>query len=589
MPTLAGCKSSEFQIQGGIDAIQCSRSSRCVCNKVATYEAEPLIGTIWHRRDGTSFRANLNSQLQVIWCSNASVAGSTKTDLFPTVVEVPSHPFLSYQPRHMPPRENPPHPFALIEAMRSIGYTPATALADLVDNSVSAHATLVKIRVAPPTTEQAGGTATVEDNGNGMAPERLAEAMRWGGEGPNKVRSADDLGRFGLGMKTASISMGKKLTVATRAKPGAAIAILRWDLDHVTKYGWQMLDGPDQLAEPEIARSIIGQDPQATGTTVVVSELDRLEVRSALQSQREKNQAALTRKIATHLGMVFHRFLENKKVIRLGESAISPWDPFESAAHLDTEQLADGVRVSSFVLPHHSNVLDDVYKRLSGPLGWTAHQGFFVYRADRLIVPGGWLRLVSPEESCKLARIKIDLPNTLDAGWKLNVMKSSLAPPSSQLAALERIGDATRRRAMAVYSFRGERQAPASASGVESNSTFFWNQETASETVHFRINRNHPVVQTLKQSVKEPAIAEAFLRAFERLLPLEAILQDPKRTTNGAVPSNSPEDIQKLAKLAKMAVRVLRTQGHSHDDAIKLVLAADPFSWQSAAIYPLLK
>ena len=79
----------------------------------------------------------------------------------------------------MPPRENPPHPFALIEAMRSIGYTPATALADLVDNSVSAHATLVKIRVAPPTTEQAGGTATVEDNGKGMTPERLAEAMRW--------------------------------------------------------------------------------------------------------------------------------------------------------------------------------------------------------------------------------------------------------------------------------------------------------------------------------------------------------------------------------------------------------------------------
>jgi hypothetical protein len=499
------------------------------------------------------------------------------------------HPARTYRPRLMQPRENPPHPFALIEAMRSIGYTPPTALADLVDNSVSAHATLVKIRVAPPKAEQTGGTATVEDNGNGMTPEGLAEAMRWGGEGPQKVRNADDLGRFGLGMKTASISMGKKLTVATRAKPGAAIAILRWDLDHVTKHGWQMLDGADELAEPEIARSIIGQDPKATGTTVVVSELDRVEVRSALQSQREKNQAALTRKISTHLGMVFHRFLANGTVIRLGDSAISPWDPFESAALKDKEQLGDGVVVSSYVLPHHSNLLDDVYARLSGPLGWTAHQGFFVYRANRLIVPGGWLRLFSPEESCKLARIKIDLPNALDAGWKLNVMKSSLAPPSWQLASLERIGEATRRHAMAVYNFRGERQAPATANGAETTGNSFWNQETAKETVRFRINRNHPVVQTLKQSVKEPAVAEAFLRAFERLLPLEAILQDPKRTTNGAVPSNSPEDVQKLAQLAKKAVRVLRTQGHSQDEAIKLVLAAEPFSWHSAAIHSLLK
>ena len=139
---------------------------------------------------------------------------------------------------------------------------------------------------------------------------------------------------------------------------------------------------------------------------------------------------------------------------------------------------------------------------------------------------------------------------------------------------------------MAVYNFRGERQAPPSA---ESTTRPFWNQETEKETVRFRINRNHPVVQTLKQSVKEPAVAEAFLRAFERLLPLEAILQDPKRTTNGAVPSNSPEEVEKLAQFAKKAVRVLRAQGHSQEEAIKLVLAAEPFSWHSAALNSVLK
>lgn len=480
-------------------------------------------------------------------------------------------------------RSNPPHPFALIEAMRSIGYTPPTALADLIDNSLTARSTEIRIRVAPLDGSRAG-SVTVEDNGEGMTPARHQEAMRWGGEGPRVARSKHDLGRFGLGLKTASFSLGKSLTVATRAKPGAALSVLRWDLEHVIDHGWEMVEDLPAEAEQELARTALRSDPSRTGTAVIITDLDRLEIGAALISQKEKNFTALLKKISGHLGLVFHRYISNGTKIYLGSSQIAAWDLFAGGTMRDSEQLSDGIHVSSFVLPHHSKVTPDEYDRLAGPAGWTAHQGFLVYRADRLIVSGGWLRLFQPEESCKLARIKIDIPNSADAGWKLNVMKSTLVPPSTQLGALERIGEATRRMAMSIYNFRGDRQAPQAALGAGDANQPFWNQETGKETVRFRINRSHPVVQTLKQSVKDSATAEHFLRTFERLLPFEAILQDPKRTTNGALPSSSPEEINQMGILAKKAIRVLRNQGHGKEEAERIVLSVEPFSWHAPEI-----
>lgn len=484
--------------------------------------------------------------------------------------------------------ENPPHPFALVEAMRSIGYTPPTAIADLVDNSVTAGARTIAIRIAPPRTAADAGYVTVEDDGAGMSADRLAEAMRWGGNGPAQERRPDDLGRFGLGMKTASFSMGTRLTVASRATAGAALAVLRWDLDHVAKAGWRMLEGADPAAEPLLARSALAGAGRPAGTLVIVTGLDRLGVHSKLAAHRQRNEAVMMEKVSRHLGMVFHRFIAAGVTIRLGASAIAAWDPFDCGQLKDEEMLGERVSVASYVLPHHSRMTTEQHARLSGPLGWGTHQGFLVYRAKRLIVPGGWLRLFPSEDKCRLARIRIDLPNALDAGWSLNVMKSSVVPPSWHLADLQRIGEATRRHAMAVFNFRGERQAPASGTYDDPVGQAFWNQEPTPDAIRFRINRAHPVVQTLKQSVLNPATAEDFLRAFERLLPLEAILQDPKRTTNGAVHEPAPDEIGALAEFARRAVKTLRAQGHTAEAARRIVLSVEPFVFHADEIGPKL-
>jgi hypothetical protein len=481
-------------------------------------------------------------------------------------------------------KENPPHPFALVEGLRSVGYSPPTALADLVDNSITAEAKTISIQVSPPRTAAAGGYVVVEDNGKGMSMSELEKAMRWGGDGPGKERGPNDLGRFGLGLKTASISMGKKLTVASRNQPSAPLSILRWDLDHVAAHGWRMLEGPDPDAAPLLARSTLATSSKAVGTIVIVTHLDKLATRSSLLANAERNETALTKKISKHLGMVFHRFIEAGIVIRLGATAVVEWDPFEGAVLKDKETLGERADVASFVLPHHSKVTVAQNERMAGPLGWGGHQGFLVYREKRLIVPGGWLRLFPAEDNCRLARIRIDLPNALDAGWSLNVMKSSVVPPSWLLADLQRIAEATRRHAMAVFNFRGDRQAQREGTYGDPVAQSFWNQIPTPEAVRFRINRAHPVVQTLKQSVRDSAVAEDFLRAFERLLPLEAILQDPKRTTNGAVNEPSTDEIEGLAEFARKTIKTMRSHGHSAAEAEKIVLTAEPFIYHAEQI-----
>ena len=181
-------------------------------------------------------------------------------------------------------------------------------------------------------------------------------------------------------------------------------------------------------------------------------------------------------------------------------------------------------------------------------------------------------------ESCRLARIKIDLKNDLDEKWDLDVIKSKVAPPSWLIADLQRIGEASRRESQAAFNFRGTRQAPNNENQADIERASFWHQLPSPNSVKFRINRAHPVIQSLKQSISEPALAEAFIKTFERLLPLDAILQDPKRTTNGAKEILTPQEIELNAELAKKAVNLLVAQGNSLEKATGLVLSVEPFA-----------
>lgn len=473
--------------------------------------------------------------------------------------------------------ENIPHPSAMVGGMRSIGYSPQTAISDLVDNSITAKAKNIFIGISPSESEKENGYVYVEDDGVGMSNEGLHEAMRWGGKGPQNKRNPNDLGRFGLGLKTASFSLGRKLTVATRDSAGL-IKILSWDLAHMEIAGWKMQEGLDAETKAILERSTLAKNPKATGTIVIITKVDRLTARSSLASNTEKNSANITKKISSHLGMTFHRFIDEGIKIKLGNSEIRPWDPFYKATPKHTEVLGSDVTVTSYVLPHHSTITDAEHAQIEGPKGWNGHQGFLVYRAKRLIVQGGWLGLFDTSESCRLARIRIDLKNNLDEKWDLDVIKSKVSPPSWLLADLQRIGEASRRESQAAFNFRGIRQAPKGESQADIDKASFWHQVPSSTSVKFLINRAHPVIQSLKQSIVEPELAEAFIRTFERLLPFDAILQDPKRTTNGAKDRLTLEEIELTAELAKKGVKLLVAQGNSLEKATTIILSIEPFA-----------
>jgi hypothetical protein len=301
----------------------------------------------------------------------------------------------------------PPKAAAMIESLRGIGYSTAAALADLIDNSISAgcRSVWLEFRFDGPRS-----TITILDDGSGMTVEELRRAMTLGGIGPLVVRAPNDLGRFGLGLKTASFSQSRCLTVAS--KRDGVVSVKRWDLDYIARPevgDWRLLSTPRTGSENIFA----ALDAIEHGTLVVWESLDRI-VGSAKTEDKAAGDAFynLAARVEQHLGMVFHQFLEGgfpDLRIMNGGHRIKAWDPFlrsdlaTSRTPIETINSANGVvEIEGFVLPHKDQ-LGSAYDQAGGLEGWTAQQGFYVYRNRRMLVSGGWL-VVLAKRRCVTGR-----------------------------------------------------------------------------------------------------------------------------------------------------------------------------------------
>jgi hypothetical protein len=459
--------------------------------------------------------------------------------------------------------------------LRDFGYTLPSALADLIDNSIAAQAKTVWVTVEPATAEP---RIAVVDNGLGMTEERLVEAMRMGTLGPLSARSTTDLGRFGLGMKTASLSQGRCVTVIS--KRGRTTTVRRWDLDHVRRtQEWRLLPTPGRAAT-DYCRQV---EKLQHGTAIVIEQLDRASFMRVDPASRGTHLASALESVRDHLGMVFHRFIEEDGLeIRLGEGTIRAWDPY--LIGLSTRLASEKLRLPShrgefevapFILPHHSRLTDDLYEQGAGPLGWNAHQGFYIYRCRRLIVPGTWLNLnLKREEEYKLARIRVDLPNTMDQEWQLNVMKSHVSAPASLRDDFRRIASDVRRQASDVYRVRGERQVPAGSRQEQ----FVWRRESVRTGVRYRVDRTHPVMRALLHAgCTHEAILQSALTLIEHTLPIAAILQEPRRAIDGSAGTDAPLAIDLLVDMMLHAEQFFIRTGKSTTESRNLVLLSEPF------------
>lgn len=326
----------------------------------------------------------------------------------------------------------------LIKSLRDMGYDFAQAVADVVDNAIEAKASLVAIDV-----EFDGDNSWVRiaDNGVGMRPEQLREAMRYGSE---REYSDSDLGKFGLGLKTASMSQCQCLSVASRWNPERAdISAYSWDLGHIERTNkWEVLPA-DKNALPV-------REPlkDTTGTVVLWQKLDRILGYKHPYGEAARRRLFTTcREIEVHLGMVFHKFLSGEAgrrrfKILLNGNEIKPWDPFckkeMKTRPLQSFELPVGengltgsVLFEPYILPPEKEFSSpDAWRSASGPANWNQQQGFYIYRAGRMIQCGGWSNLRTPDEHTKLARIAVSFSPGLDEAFKINVAKMRVQLPA---------------------------------------------------------------------------------------------------------------------------------------------------------------
>jgi len=432
--------------------------------------------------------------------------------------------------------DSPPKAATLIESMRDIGYSLETALADIIDNSITAGATKIGIHVE---TSGSAPVIGIVDNGCGMTRDELITAMRVGSRNPLDARRKLDLGRFGLGLKTASFSQCRRLTVVAQ-KAGERWAAT-WDLDFVAAQDMWAL----QVGHPDEQLPFLDQ-LQSDGVLVLWQKLDRAVEQQGTEAGR-RHFVARVSDARNHLELVFHRFLSGepglrKTEIRLNNLTLVPFDPFH-ASHMATIQgrteivriKGHDISIKAFTLPHHRNVSAAEWEQFAGASGYVKNQGFYLYRERRLIIHGTWFGLARQGELTKLCRVRIDTPNSLDSEWTVDVKKAWARPPlqlRTRLAGLIRtLGEPSQR----VYKSRGAK--------LYSVTDHVWKRVQENNSITYQVNERSPILRGFSEGLPDELKSKFanLLEVMSAAIPLDAIFADM---------ASSPETMR-TSKLAK--------------------------------------
>ena len=473
--------------------------------------------------------------------------------------------------------QHPPNAASLLESMRSLGYSVESALADLIDNSISANARKVSIEfrtVGEP-------YVALLDDGNGMSSAQLEGAMRHGSQSPLVGRSAQDLGRYGLGLKTASISQCRRMTVIS-LKDGELSGYV-WDMDVVIRTNsWTLL----VLDEEDISPLPHVSDLRAagSGTIVLWQRLDRLcagEI-SAGQAIDEKMDFA-----RQHLSLVFHRYLAGESSLPrlslcMNSVSLKPVDPFLTS-HRATQRLDDDaftvegqkVHVKPFILPHLSKLSREDVEEAGGADSFRVRQGFYVYRHYRLIIWGTWFHLGRKDELSKLARVRVDIPNSLDHLWTLDIKKSVAAPPEAVRTNLRRIIRRIRDHSSNTINFKGKLSDPGLI-------TTGWNEVVDRIGVRYEINRGHPTIKRLENALSSAGRAdlEGILRSIETTFPADALYARMASEIRPSFASTLNET--ELADLARTLISGLESDSSVRKAILDSLHLIEPFSIDKA-------
>jgi len=407
--------------------------------------------------------------------------------------------------------EKTPHAKMLLVALRSVGYTNETAIADILDNSISGAATEIELYF-----DWDNRRIIIADNGFGMDYQELMDAMEIGSANPNEMRPSEDLGRFGLGMKTASFSMAKKLLVIS--KKNSTISNAEWNLNTVASEDkWEIseYDESEILMILESIDTYTQYNNWKQGTLIIISELDRLIDETNIEKSK-KNFYKMIRNIKSHIAITFHRFMEeNALKISVNGNKLEAWNPFwiksPATMELAREELFDGkneVVVEPYILPHKSKYnSEEEFKEAGGVKDWRGHQGFYVYRNRRLLVYGTWFGKFKKEPAYNLARIKLDMSADSDFEWDIDIKKSKATLPVAIEEQITQIAYLAIEKSVAVYNSRGVYNRKNTSNNTSLK--YVWEQrKNISGNYMFYLNKKHPMLLKILSGMDENAQKE---------------------------------------------------------------------------------
>lgn len=415
---------------------------------------------------------------------------------------------------------------ALLTGLRAIGYSFSTAVADLLDNSISAFATEIRIFSDPLADSP---YFCILDNGCGMNTKELDNAMLFGSDRNGKEDGEIELGRFGLGLKSASLSQCREFIVAS--KKFGKIRAMSFDLDLIEIENRLLLK---QFNDDEIAAlpNIALLDSYNTGTLVIWTKFDRISQDN--KKEFEKSFRDLVADSKKHVELVFHRFYQGI-AIYYNNKRIERRDPFllDSVGRQQTGRTStiqfngSQIMVVPYTLPFANTLSTDEKALLGNPKSIFDEQGFYLYRNKRLISWGNWMRMGIRSELNKLARIQVDIPSALDSQWMLDVKKSSARIPDSIKDQIKIAVEDSIVRSRRTTKFPGAKEQNAIAK--------VWSRIDEHEgKIKYQINRDNPAIVALKENLgkNESELLEIILSQIECYLPKYSIVNDGNDSLN---------------------------------------------------------
>jgi hypothetical protein len=478
-----------------------------------------------------------------------------------------------------------PDPESLLESIRSVGYSLKEAISDLIDNSISANATRIDIII----NLEGSGKFHLIDNGDGMDHEKLVSSFRLGSTNPKTTRDENDLGRFGMGMKTASLSQCRSVTVTSKQKNSIVSRTL--DLDEVSRQKKWI------IGEKEIQSDLLSRlETIDKGTIVTWEKIDKNNI-------PEEEQNNLLIEIENYISLCFHRFMEranNRILFYLNDSEepIQPVSPVVEGSQVFSEIAIDSVnsKMKAFTIPiRKENQVISLFNSLELFNGVENQQGIYIYRSDRLLCFGGWLGIVKPNNSFKLCRVVIDFKNdySSDKIWSIDIKKTKADIPFEYRQEIKKFVKKAQRDSARKIGRYNKKELKNAAGNLYDNS-FLWQVDKNKKYGfwEYKLNIENPLFTVLLNKVSRKEL-QLILDIIARDLPISDIIdnndEEPANHDTLYAEVDHVEILEKEKYAAKLALESALILGISKNEAIEHILHSEPFSRHKMELSKYLK